>query len=163
MPTCSKSKNGTTEQAITPANSSEQARVARYMPSCMCKSQTVHGLPALDIDSRARCMAGCNITAYCDLRAPRRPMEGSLICCLQSIGSKRISVPQSFPQKNGLVSGNLMACQSVYSSASIPSETVDSNRVEFFRNASFTFPVGPFRCFAMINSARPWRSGSSGL
>src|SRR5579871_6435066 len=38
-----------------------------------------------------------------------------------------------------------------------------SNRVERLMNASFTTPVGPLRCLAIISSALPSRSGSSGL
>ncbi len=39
----------------------------------------------------------------------------------------------------------------------------DSKRVLRLMNARSTLPVGPLRCLAMINSARPSRSGSSGL
>ena len=37
-----------------------------------------------------------------------------------------------------------------------------SNRVVLFMNASFTVPVGPFRCLAMMTSAMlsGWKSGS---
>ena len=48
-----------------------------------------------------------------------------------------------------------------YSGGAMPSASRDSKRVEFFRNARFTRPVGPLRCLAMMSSALPCRSGSS--
>ncbi len=51
-----------------------------------------------------------------------------------------------------------------YSPNSAPEPSaMDSNRVELFRNASLTVPVGPLRCLRMISSATPSSSGSSGL
>ena len=50
-----------------------------------------------------------------------------------------------------------------YSGGAMPSASMDSNRVEFFRNARFTLPVGPLRCLAIMSSAFPCRSGSSCL
>lgn len=38
-----------------------------------------------------------------------------------------------------------------------------SNFVYSFRNTKFTSPMGPFRCFATINFAKPFRSSRSGL
>jgi hypothetical protein len=49
-----------------------------------------------------------------------------------------------------------------FTSGPTPS-ALDSNRVELFKNASLTVPVGPLRCFRMISSATPSSSGSSGL
>src|SRR6266849_8440110 len=50
-----------------------------------------------------------------------------------------------------------------YSGGAIPSASMDSNRVDFFRNARLILPVGPLRCLAIMISARPSSSGSSGL
>jgi hypothetical protein len=58
---------------------------------------------------------------------------------------------------------NLVSANKIYSGRAIPSCSMDSNRVEFFRNARFNLPVGPLRCLAIIISARPSSSGSSGL
>ncbi len=48
-------------------------------------------------------------------------------------------------------------------SSPLPPCIMDSNRVELFRNASFTVPVGPLRCLRINISAIPSSSGSSGL
>src|SRR5689334_23383 len=50
-----------------------------------------------------------------------------------------------------------------YSGGPWSSTAIFSNRVERLMKASFTRPVGPLRCLAMMISARPSNSGSSGL
>lgn len=48
------------------------------------------------------------------------------------------------------------------SGAPLPSAS-DSNRVEFLMKAILSLPVGPLRCLAIMISAIPSSSGSSGL
>jgi len=50
-----------------------------------------------------------------------------------------------------------------HSGVSMPSCAIDSKRVDRFKNARRNLPVGPFRCLAMMSSATPSSSGSSGL
>ena len=66
---------------------------------------------------------------------------------------------------SNLHSQNVIICDKKprYCGGPMPSATIDSNRVEFFRNARFTRPVGPLRCLAIMSSAFPCRSGSSCL
>src|SRR5271163_2764527 len=47
------------------------------------------------------------------------------------------------------------------SSGEKPPSTMVSKRVQGFRNANRTLPVGPLRCLAMMISALPCSSGSS--
>ena len=44
---------------------------------------------------------------------------------------------------------------------SIPPSAIISNLVQFFRKASTSLPVGPLRCFEIMISALPCKSGSS--
>ncbi len=50
-----------------------------------------------------------------------------------------------------------------YSSGATPPSARDSNRVQCFKNAIRTLPIGPFRCLEMMISALPCNSGSSCL
>jgi len=55
------------------------------------------------------------------------------------------------------------SCRPTYSSAAMPPSTSVSNLVQFLRKANISFPVGPLRCFEMMISALPCKSGSSCL
>jgi hypothetical protein len=48
-----------------------------------------------------------------------------------------------------------------HSSAILPPSAIISNRVQFFRKASISLPVGPFRCLEIMISALPFNSSSS--
>ena len=87
----------------------------------------------------------------------------------------RFSIPQAFPQIGRMAQrgfANLrpystypMPVQETlyYSSDAIPPSANDSKRVQCFRKAIRTRPIGPLRCLEMMISARPCNSGSSCL
>jgi hypothetical protein len=69
----------------------------------------------------------------------------------------------SFPQGCGTGDVGGPGAEIAQSGGPKPSGAIDSKRVDRLTKASFTLPVGPLRCLAMISSACPSSSGSPGL
>ncbi len=80
----------------------------------------------------------------------------------------RPSHPQPFPQARAVSRSDFPVSVwgrrfRTYSPGSLLPSIRLAKRVELCRNARLNLPMGPFRCLAMMISARPLRSGSSCL
>ena len=129
----------------------------------MCKSQTLYPF--------CRNLAGptsvtASVTKYrhpCGLRDLGCPWKSRPCKRLRPAGRPAAHRSTSFPQN---VEAELLSeteGRNPYSGGPMPSGAMDSNRVDRLTKASLTLPVGPLRCLAMMSSARPSSSGSSGL
>jgi hypothetical protein len=149
-----------------------------YGTYCMCKSRKMHRFQTKVLYTHSGRRGARKLLGAGQIMAPKCYISRAWARWLERLREDSPIDSQSFPQtvnaKTGRINSpvkqggevgemppdRLVGC---YSSGFVSSWAMFSNRVERFRKASRILPMGPLRCLAMMISARPSSSGSSGL